>query len=737
MSTPSFPVRRLTPIAFGIALASAVPAAAFAQAAAVSAAAPASAGSSASAPSADGAVLPSIDVTGTVEPLPGDLAPTYAGGQVARGADFGVLGRQKASDVPFSMTTYTSKLIEDQQARTLADVLDNDPAVRSAAGYGNYAQVFVIRGFKLDGDDISLNGLYGVTPRQLVETDAIERVDVFKGANAFLNGASPNGSAVGGGVNVQLKHADDKPLTRVTVDGSVSGSIGTHVDVGRRFGSDGQFGIRVNQSISGGDTAVDDERRRNNVTAVSLDWRGDKLRVSGDFLYQRQRIDGGRPTVLVGGNQLPAVPSATHNYAQPWSFSELEDTVGIVRAEYDFLPAWTAYVAAGARHTNEHGDYYTPTYTSTGTTGSRLSVPYKQDAQSTEAGVRGRFATGPVTHFVTAGASFIRIESQSAYTMSSAFPTTLDDPAPVAFPATAYAGGDMGDPGTVAKTWLRSIAVSDTLGLFGDRVLFTIGARRQSISVDNFDYTGTLSAAYSDAVTTPVFGLVVKPWRNVSIFANRSEALAQGETAPSTARNAGQSLAPYRSKQYEAGIRYDADKIGASLALFQIEKPMAYTDPSSKVFAANGTQRHRGIETAVYGEPWKGVRLIAGVTYLDATLQHTAGGANDGNRPIGVPSFLLNAGAEYDVPMLRGLTLNARWIHTGPQYLDVANTISIPAWDRFDLGARYATELFGRKTTFRATVRNVANHAYWASTIGGYLTQGSPRSVWLSMTTDF
>ncbi|RAC55332.1 TonB-dependent receptor plug domain-containing protein, partial [Burkholderia multivorans] len=87
------------------------------------------------------------------------------------------------------------------------------------------------RGFKLDGDDISLNGLYGVTPRQLVETDAIERVDVFKGANAFLNGASPNGSAVGGGVNVQLKHADDKPLTRVTVDGSVSGSIGTHVDV--------------------------------------------------------------------------------------------------------------------------------------------------------------------------------------------------------------------------------------------------------------------------------------------------------------------------------------------------------------------------------------------------------------------------------------------------------------------------------------------------------------------------
>ncbi|MFJ1211979.1 TonB-dependent receptor [Burkholderia pyrrocinia] len=726
MSTLSLPVRRLTPIAFGIALACTLPAAALAQQAA-------------SAPDAasDATLLPSINVTGAAEPLPGDLAPTYAGGQVARGADFGVLGRQKASDMPFSMTTYTSKLIEDQQARTLADVLDNDPAVRSASGYGNFSQVFVIRGFQLAGDDVSLNGLYGVTPRQLVETDAVERVDVFKGANAFLNGAAPNGSAVGGGVNLQLKRADDKPLTRVTVDGAASGSFGTHVDIGRRFGSEGQFGVRVNQSIRGGDTAVDDERRRSNVTAVSLDWRGDKLRLYGDFLYQRQRIDNGRPVVLISGNQLPAVPSATHNFAQPWSFSELEDTVGIVRAEYDFLPAWTAYVSAGARHTNEYGDYYTPTYSSSGTTGSRLSVPHKEDAQSTEAGVRGRFTTGPVSHFVTAGASFIRIDSQSAYTMSNAFPTTLYDPSPVAFPSTAYAGGNMDDPGTVTKTWLRSFAVSDTLGFLDDRVLFTIGARRQSISVDDFSYTGAVMATYSDAITTPVFGLVMKPWRNVSIFANRSEALAQGETAPSTARNAGQALSPYRSKQYEAGIRYDTDKYGASLALFQIEKPMAYTDPASNLFGADGTQRHRGIETAVYGEPWKGVRLIAGATYLDATLQNTAGGVNDGNRPIGVPSFLFNAGAEYDVPMLRGLTLTARWIHTGPQYLDVANTMSIQAWDRFDLGARYATDVFDKKTTFRATVRNVANKSYWSSTIGGYLTQGDPRSVWLSMTADF
>ncbi|SAK61520.1 TonB-dependent siderophore receptor [Caballeronia temeraria] len=36
-----------------------------------------------------------------------------------------------------------------------------------------------------------------------------------------------------------------------------------------------------------------------------------------------------------------------------------------------------------------------------------------------------------------------------------------------------------------------------------------------------------------------------------------------------------------------------------------------------------------------------------------------------------------------------------------------------------------------------ASVLNVANKSYWALTIGGYLTQGAPRTVLLSMTTDF
>lgn len=688
---------------------------------------------------APGSVLPAVKIQATAVELPGDLAPTYAGGQVARGADFGVLGKQKTIDVPFSMTTYTSKLIEDQQAETLGDVLDNDPAVRVSSGYGNFSQVFVIRGFVLQGDDVSLNGLYGITPRQLVSTEALERVDVLKGANAFLNGASPGGSAIGGGVNLQLKRADDKPLTRVTVDGSGSGQLGAHVDIGRRFGSEGQFGVRVNQANRDGETSIDGEHRRSDTTSVSLDWRGDKLRLYGDFLYQRQRVDDGRPVVYVRGSQIPAVPSATHNYAQPWSFSDLEDTVGIVRAEYDFLPAWTAYVAGGTRHTNEHGDYASPTYNSAAgtTTLSPMNTPHKEDAVSAEAGVRGHFTTGPVSHMVAAGASITRIDSRSAYTLSGTVATDLYDTPNLPRPATTTVAGDLGDPGTVSLTLMRSVAVSDTLGFLHDRVLFTIGARHQSIHQNGFSYTGVQNANYDDSVTTPLFGLVVKASENLAFFANRTEALAKGDSAPSTALNYGQTLAPYRTKQYEVGVKYDTQRLGASFAAYQIEKPSAYTDSTTRIFAANGNERHRGLEAEVHGEPYKGVRLLAGASYINGELLDTVGGATNGNRPIGVPTFQFNLGAEYDVPMLTGLTLTARWIHTGSQYLDAANTASIPAWDRVDLGARYKTALFGRETTFRASVRNVANKGYWSSTVGGYLTQGAPRTFLLSMTTDF
>jgi len=316
----------------------------------------------------------------------------YAGGQVAQGGRFGVLGNQDLMNVPFNMTSYTDTLIRNQQARSLGDVVANDPSVRTGFGYGNFSQTFVIRGFQVASDDIGFDGLYGLLPRQLLAPELVNRVEVFKGASAFLNGISPGGSAVGGNINIAPKRAEATPITRIGLDWGSNSQTGGSVDIGRRFGRNDAFGLRVNAVHRDGNTAIDGEQRRVTALGVAFDFHGDNLRITTDLGYQKQVITGGRAVVYTSGlTYVPRAPSAKTNYAQPWSNSSLEDTFGAVRAEYDFTPWLTGYVAAGAHHGNEYGDYVSPTLRdgSGRATETRFTVAYIADAARAHASQKG------------------------------------------------------------------------------------------------------------------------------------------------------------------------------------------------------------------------------------------------------------------------------------------------------------------------------------------------------------
>ncbi|MGV8921513.1 MAG: TonB-dependent receptor [Pseudomonas sp.] len=685
------------------------------------------------------------------------LPEAYAGGQVARGGQMGVLGNQDHMDVPFTMTSYTSKLIEDQQAENVGDVLLNDPSVRQSAGFGNQSQAFVIRGLPLNGDDISFNGLYGVLPRQIISTDGVERVEVFKGPNAFLNGASPTGTGLGGSVNLQPKRATDTPIRRYTQDISKDGRVGEHLDLGQRFGEDNRFGARVNLSQREGETAVNDEDQRSKLFIAGLDYRGDNFRLSTDFGYQKERVNHLRNSVQLGAGltSIPHAPDAEHNYGQDWTNTETEDTFGMTRGEWDLNDSWTAYLAGGAKHTRETGFYGTPTLTNASTGAATIGgsiIPHNEDNTTVMTGLNGKLQTGPISHQISIGAASIWTQQESAYEFFSSTATNIYNTPSLPKPTNvSLTGGDLGDPGVTGKTRNRSLAVSDTAGLFNDTLLLTYGLRRQQLRVENYSYEGTTlagvpygnndgsrTALYDDSITTPVYGIVYKPVQYISLYANHIEGLAQGPTASGTVLNAGQSFAPGRTKQVEAGIKLDMQSFGANLAVFRIEKPTdGFTDAATNLFLRDGEQVNRGVELSVFGEPVEGLRLMAGGTRMESELKNTQGGATDGNHAIGVPTFLLNASVDWDVPGLQGVALNARMLRTGGQYADQANTLSLPTWNRFDTGARYAFKVDQKDVTLRVNVENVANKAYWASANGGYLTQGDPRLVKFSGTIDF
>ncbi|KAK0330697.1 hypothetical protein LTR94_031837, partial [Friedmanniomyces endolithicus] len=158
-------------------------------------------------------------------------------------------------DTPFNSTNYTHALIQDQQARSVADVVQNDPSVRVARGFGNYQELYMIRGFAVGSDDTAYNGLYGLLPRQFVATELMERVEVLRGAHSFINGAAPAGGSIGGSINILPKRAPNQELSEVTVGVETGGQGYGAIDLGRRFGEEGRAGVRVNVAHRNGDTA--------------------------------------------------------------------------------------------------------------------------------------------------------------------------------------------------------------------------------------------------------------------------------------------------------------------------------------------------------------------------------------------------------------------------------------------------------------------------------------------------
>lgn len=666
------------------------------------------------------------------------LPTPYAGGQVARGARLGVLGNTDTMKTPFSVSSYTAQMIQDRQAATVADVLASDSSIRSTGQAGGLLDAFFIRGFPIgEGNlgEIAFDGQYGVAPNYRLFTDYIERVEVVKGPAALLYGMSPN-SGIGGVVNVVPKRALKTDLTRFTADYASGSQAGGHLDVSRRFGVDRQLGLRVNAGHQQGDTAVDRQARKATVGAASLDFQGERLSASLDLISQVERFDApSRPFLVPTAGVVPTAPDGKRNVTQSWEWSKVEDQSALLRAEYELNDKVSLFANVGGAHTTAARLFGTPTILNAA--GDTTTVPayfkFDIDRVTADTGLRARFNTAAVQHAVTFQVSTYQDRLNRGSTNGVAVLSNIYSPI-------ARAEQSVAAPTQVSKiseTTLSGAALTDTLSMLDERVLLTIGARQQRVKSDNFDpVTSALTSSYDKSAVTPLLGLVVKPWKNVSLYANYIEGLSKGDVAPLTASNAGEIFAPYKSKQTEVGVKFDHGSLVTTASLFQIEKPSGQL--TGNVFAVDAEQRNRGLEFNVFGQASPSLRLLGGVTLMDAKLSQTNNAATLGKTPVGVPSVQANVGAEWDTSWIGGLTLTASAFYTGEQNVNQANTQELPAWTRFDLGARYTTKVAGKQTVFRASLQNAFNKAYWSGVASyGAFVQGAPRTLLVSAAVDF
>ena len=381
----------------------------------------------------------------------------------------------------------------------MGDVVRNDAsAFLNNAGQGFFENI-TIRGFNMNGLNSTLyDGLPNLTGfRSTVQT--LDRVEVFKGPNALLNGAS---GRVGGVINMVPKRPTDTALTRFTADYDYQSRLGIHADLSRRFGSRNQFGARLNAIYRNGEAATEGNKETFGEVALALEYRGDRLKLETILDYSDRELHRGDQFFRLSGNATvaPPAPDLGNALQQPWEKVKQKAARGLLRAEYALGRDWEAYAAYGAQG---YEDYVVRTFglnlDARGDFNPFLSfLPFKQNNSAWNAGISGRFETFGVTHQLsieTMRTKGVYRDSKNFRFSSLNITSNLYKPVFIARPAFDDSIGG----------WVKSrealdssIALADTLGFLDERLLLTAGIRRQSIESNS----STSGQAHSEANTT-------------------------------------------------------------------------------------------------------------------------------------------------------------------------------------------------------------------------------------------
>ena len=172
----------------------------------------------------------------------------------------------------------------------------------------------------------------------------------------------------------------------------------------------------------------------------------------------------------------------------------------------------------------------------------------REEVFTSEVGLRARGRTGDVSHEWVMSAAMFDLEARNAYAMSGNYAADIYRPFAAAMPDAVWLGGSMSNPNVTERTHTQSLAIADTLGFMDDRLLVTLGARRQGIEAKSYDYnSGDRLPSYNRYKNSPVAGVVYQLTDELSVYANYIEGLVKGDIAPVTSggvtiNNAGDAL---------------------------------------------------------------------------------------------------------------------------------------------------------------------------------------------------
>ena len=657
-------------------------------------------------------------------------------------------------DTPAAIAVFTDELIEDQHARLLSDVLKNDASVGESYAPVGYYENFVVRGFSLNSaSSYKINGRT-ITGEQNVALENKQQVELLKGLSGLQSGVSEPGGAV----NYVTKRAADVRSVTVSTDDRGSGYMAA--DVGGWFGSEQQFGLRANVAHEDIHSWVDHANGQRDFASLAFDWNispAALLQLDVEYQNKEQRSVPGYQ--LLGGTELPRHASpkkllAHQSGSKPVTIDSLTINGNF---EYRFSDTWKGSLSASRSKvviddyssfawggctvgcvTPNVGNYFTPE-------GGYDIYDFRSPDDTrrndeVQAALSGRFDTGLIGHELTVGTSAFRRVVDNREAINHWLGSSNIDSEPENLDR--YDGA-LNDSHRRLDSRQYGVFFNDLIS-FNEQWQTMIGGREVRLDEKTFDSNGDTTRHTQRYEFLPQAALIYKPVQNMTLYTRYSKGLSLGGEAPWFASNAFEILTPTVSRQIEAGIKYDWQRISLSATLFQIRQAYQYSQPQndgSFTFVQQGQQKNTGLELAANGWATERLQVAASVAAIKSRVTGSGTPEYEGHQTINVPTLRASLHGDYALPWVEGLALLGGVQYSGKKYASQLGQTQADAYAIFNIGSRYSTRIDGYDTVFRLTVDNLFDKRYWRD-VGeymgdNYVFQGAPLTARLSASINF
>jgi len=670
--------------------------------------------------------------------------------------NLGLLGKANAFTAPITVVNYDEKVLENNASRTLVDTIaKNDASTMQFGGESNTIQGVYVRGLQLDARQFSINGLAGLYSYYHTPTAGVSSAQLIKGASSSTVGMDPEGAA-GSSVNIETKKASDEGNRKIGLAVFSKNRTEGAIDIGQRFGENKQFGIRFNGKYRKGETARKGYKEDNQEFALNTDYRGEKLRLSFDSMYNHRNTEGGRARIHEMQDlnfAMPAAPSGKTLLVPSWQEQTTKTMTNALTFEYD--TDYNMQISGGLGYMES---VYKGSFTqllmknrakggNLGNYTAQAAQPFEFLSRTTSGNLkaRGEFETGPVVHNWATSFDYIKRhrDHDQGTRNGDALDTNIYNPV---FPIT-HRNNPANIQGTEHTTYeTPSLAISDTLGFADNTIRLTLGGRYQWVKqTAHPNLTGNAktdanrrssTVKFSKKRFSPMFAAAWVPNTGMVVYGNYMQDLEPGATNEDT----GEMSKPRVSKQIEMGVRKNWGDVVTSLNAFQIVRPGYWRNTQEQ----HGKEINRGVEFNTYANLMnKTLRPSFGIMYLKAQLKDYPRYNNtltNGNQ-VASPRVIAKAGIEWDTPFVQGLTLKSNIQYYGKSFQDTERQYKLPSYTLVDVGARYKTKLGKNTLTVSSSVENLFNKNYWQVQRGQYdrsfAVVGMPRTYWLKAELDF